>query len=269
MIGEKLDLNNLLHSEKNEDVIWSLTGNDFLIEDNIITFTKDGRFILKVECIEDKSENDSIVINVVKWGAEPGIDRRKTRPYQTEILDNWVLITEEACLRWLPEVEKHLLQCVQFVTHYTLKNEKPIIIVPRKILFYQWLNEIKKSFGNDVTVLLFGDNKNDIDQLRIMTYPSDVKVIVLATIQMASKQEFIKTINNGEHLFMLIDEVHNVGSIKYSKVLNILTGPRIGLSATPHRYRDPEGTERILEYFWRKYQSKVYYHGCYKRWIFK
>jgi len=48
---------------------------------------------------------------------------------------------------------------------------------------------------------------------------------------------------------LIADEVHQVGSEKYSDVLTIVAGKRLGLSATPERYGDAIGTERLLEYF--------------------
>ena len=39
------------------------------------------------------------------------------------------------------------------------------------------------------------------------------------------------------------------GSPQNSRVLSIEAGARMGLSATPKRFGDAEGTERLLEYF--------------------
>ena len=48
---------------------------------------------------------------------------------------------------------------------------------------------------------------------------------------------------------VIADEVHEIGSRENSKILNIDTGPRLGLSATPKRYGDPIGSEKIIQYF--------------------
>ena len=44
-------------------------------------------------------------------------------------------------------------------------------------------------------------------------------------------------------------EVHEIGSRKNSNAIKINSGPRLGLSATPKRYGDPEGTAKIINYF--------------------
>ena len=65
----------------------------------------------------------------------------------------------------------------------------------------------------------------------------------------ACSQEFLRRINQGEHLFIVVDEVHRIGSPKRRNILQLETGPRLGLSATPRRYGDAEGTAAIFEYF--------------------
>lgn len=49
---------------------------------------------------------------------------------------------------------------------------------------------------------------------------------------------------------LVSDEVHVLGSSENRKILdNIDAGSRLGLSATPERFLDPEGTRAIFEYF--------------------
>ena len=48
---------------------------------------------------------------------------------------------------------------------------------------------------------------------------------------------------------VVADEVHEIGSKENSKALEIESGPRLGLSATPRRYGDPVGTAKIFHFF--------------------
>lgn len=48
---------------------------------------------------------------------------------------------------------------------------------------------------------------------------------------------------------MVADEMHRMGSPKRRKILSIDSGARLGLSATPRRYGDPEGTRALFGYF--------------------
>ena len=54
--------------------------------------------------------------------------------------------------------------------------------------------------------------------------------------------------HRGELMF-IGDEMHSLGTENTLNVLPENASYRIGLSATPERYRDPEGTQRLFEYF--------------------
>jgi len=68
-------------------------------------------------------------------------------------------------------------------------------------------------------------------------------------MQTAAMNEFRSAIREGAHLFLVADEVHRIGSPNHLQLLLLNTGARLGLSATPRRAGDPEGTARILDYF--------------------
>jgi superfamily II DNA or RNA helicase len=68
-------------------------------------------------------------------------------------------------------------------------------------------------------------------------------------MQTAAMSEFRTAVRQGSHLFMVADEVHRTGSANHLQLFSLDTGPRLGLSATPHRAGDPVGTARILDYF--------------------
>lgn len=254
VIFEKIDLSKYTISETLkfevlDNKVFRIDNNNFLVAINY------GKTKLIVSD-QNNNQNREISIEVVNWGAEPGINRRKTRDYQETILNNWTSNNRIGLLEMATGSGKTFTAMCAIRNSIYMHNEIPLIVVPRKILFNQWKDEIEKTFGNEVNLLLFGNDNNDINSLKIMSYPSKVKTIILATLQTASKKEFISTINHGNHLFLVVDEVHNVGSSKYSKLLNLNTGPRMGLSATPKRYRDPVGTKKIYDYFIKSIEPK-------------
>ena len=65
----------------------------------------------------------------------------------------------------------------------------------------------------------------------------------------ACSEDFVKNVSQGKHLFVVVDEVHRLGSPRRRNALNIDAGARLGLSATPRRYGDPEGTAVLFDYF--------------------
>src|SRR5262249_16219049 len=70
-----------------------------------------------------------------------------------------------------------------------------------------------------------------------------------STMQTAAMPTFRSAVQKGEHIFLVADEVHRVGSPENRNILSLNSGPRLGLSATPRRAGDPEGTAAILDYF--------------------
>jgi len=128
-----------------------------------------------------------------------------------------------------------------------------LILVPSRILLNQWEEEIKREIQGAALLLVGSGNTRwrKSDRLRRFT-ANNSKLgsrIIIATMQTASNDKFLKQIEAGQHLMVVADEVHKTGSPKYSKVFSLNSGPRLGLSATPRRFGDQNGTLKILEYF--------------------
>lgn len=68
-----------------------------------------------------------------------------------------------------------------------------------------------------------------------------------ATLQSATFQELLRRIR--APMLVIGDEAHNYGSAKVAACLPPQAAYRIGLSATPEKWMDPEGTGRITDYF--------------------
>jgi superfamily II DNA or RNA helicase len=128
-----------------------------------------------------------------------------------------------------------------------------ILLVPSQLLLAQWQKEIAEFFG-DANVLLAGAGNDDWRKPSVLrSFTSDDPLmggrIVLATMQTARSAEFVGRVRGGAHLLLIADEVHQIGSAENSNALSILAGKRLGLSATPERYRDQGGTARVFDYF--------------------
>lgn len=133
-------------------------------------------------------------------------------------------------------------------------HEVPIILVPTELLLEQWYGELQENLTDlDLTILRCGAGYTkwrDDGLLRPWTRPgSEGNRIVLATMQTAATVEFRDALKQGDHLFLVADEVHRIGSPHHMQLLSLNTGPRLGLSATPRRAGDPYGTGRIFDYF--------------------
>jgi superfamily II DNA or RNA helicase len=135
-----------------------------------------------------------------------------------------------------------------------VKNKGPVIIlVPSELLLFQWLAEIQVYFGNEIpSVMVSGAGSVYWMKPQVVegfTQKDGTRRITISTIQTASQFDFLNRIVCGNHLLIVWDEVHWAGAPTYSQILKLNAGGKLGLSATPKRYGDPEGTQKILDYF--------------------
>lgn len=134
-----------------------------------------------------------------------------------------------------------------------LATDQPaIVLVPSQLLLEQWRREIEDEIP-DSTVLMCGGGhtkwKNK-GKLKAHTSP-DLRMnrVVLSTMQTAATDTFINGVYGGEHLLIVADEIHQIGSPFNARAMAIESGASLGLSATPIRYGDPEGTAKIFKRF--------------------
>lgn len=124
-----------------------------------------------------------------------------------------------------------------FMSIYLLSKlkSKAIIIVNKITLMNQWKDEINK-FLPDVSVGILQGQKNiDIHD----------KDITIAMLQSLSRIDYPDSYFN-EFAVSIFDEVHNIPSLNFSKVLFKLTSKyTIGLSATPKR---SDGCEYVFKW---------------------
>ena len=134
------------------------------------------------------------------------------------------------------------------------RGEVPVLVVPSELLLEQWYKELSENLGDlNLQVLRCGAGHTKWRDDRLLgswtRAGSDTPRLVLSTMQTAASDDFRLALRQGTHLFLVADEVHRIGSPNHQKLLLLDSGPRLGLSATPRRAGDPDGTARILDYF--------------------
>ena len=136
-----------------------------------------------------------------------------------------------------------------------VRGESILVIVPSELLLLQWAKEISETLATlNPSILLCGGGNDSWKDPGILAAYTRKRAqgssrIVISTIQTATSDEFLSRVEQGNHLFIIVDEVHRAGSTYNRRLFGLNTGPRLGLSATPHRYGDPIGTEALLTYF--------------------
>lgn len=188
-----------------------------------------------------------------KWKPSNHNGSRTPLPHQVNALEAWVNSNRRGILEHATGSGKTF--SAMCAIHDAFKrNEVVIILVPSRDLLKQWDRELRDTLREDtIYFLLCGDNNNEWKKTgTLLSWTSGggaTHRIILATMDTACSEEFIKNISQGSHLLLVADEVHRLGSPKRRNTLHINAGARLGLSATPRRYGDPEGTAALFDYF--------------------
>lgn len=188
-----------------------------------------------------------------KWLPASGKNIKPLRPHQAAALEAWRKKGRRGILEHATGSGK-TFTALCAIRNALYRNQSVLILVPSIGLLEQWEIEAKKALSDiDVKFLICGTGhsqwKND-NTLRIWTQKSnELKKIVIATMDTASSDDFISKLSQGEHLFVVADEVHRIGSLKRRNFFKVISGDRLGLSATPIRFGDREGTAALFEYF--------------------
>lgn len=135
------------------------------------------------------------------------------------------------------------------------RDHTAVVICPGEILLEQWADEMERAWPDlELRLLRVGSSKASRNWQSLVpdyTTPlmTSARRVVLATIDSAAGAIFRDRADTGDHTLVVVDEVHTAGSEYRSGVLTIRAGGRLGLSATPERFDDPEGTQKIFDYF--------------------
>jgi len=129
-----------------------------------------------------------------------------------------------------------------------------VIACPYNHLVKQWKGEIEKFGITSEMVIADSTNLKWKDQLTdtLLDMKNGIleKIIVLTTHDTFPSHDFIKIAKEAkERMFLIVDEVHGIGAPKRKTGLLEEYGWRLGLSATPKRWFDFEGTEKLYDYF--------------------
>ncbi len=177
--------------------------------------------------------------------------RRRLMPHQAKAIELWEKAGRRGVFEHATGSGK-TFTAIEAIKKHLTTGEPALVLVPSQLLHEQWKREILEEIP-DASVLMAGSGHikwKDRGRLRSQTSPGlGMNRVVIATMQTASTDAFINGLYQGDHLLIVADEIHQIGSPKNSIALTIQSGASLGLSATPIRYGDPEGTQRIFTRF--------------------
>ncbi|NPU64718.1 DEAD/DEAH box helicase family protein [Bradyrhizobium sp. 83012] len=177
---------------------------------------------------------------------------RSLHPHQAAGLASWAANGRKGILAFVTGSGKTFTAITALKDSLKNRNKIAVVVAPDQVLFDQWYRELEvasSELGGGILRAGAGHTRWR-ESLRLWTSPGPRKRILLATVQTASSDEFRAGLTGGDHLLLIADEVHRLGSPHHRKLLDeSLFGERLGLSATPERAGDPIGTSALLGYF--------------------
>lgn len=178
------------------------------------------------------------------------------RDYQRDAVDAWFANENQGLFQMATGTGK-TFTALAALDEYTDVIDDPllcVIAVPQKHLARQWSEEMDLFGLSQPKFTYHSENpdwKRDLSravsnlELGVSNYEC-----LITTHQTLSGEHFREKIRQFSQKAILIgDEVHGLGSEKRQEGLLETYNARIGLSATPERYYDEEGSEFLLDYF--------------------
>ncbi|MFG2822619.1 DEAD/DEAH box helicase family protein [Kitasatospora sp. NPDC048365] len=143
------------------------------------------------------------------------------------------------------------LYCAQVMIEQGLT---PIFVVPSNLLLDQWARQVKELLGCRVVLCGAGNDRwssSGLVRAALEQRSPAVPYAVIAVLNSAVTPAFRSQVRPlASRVGVVVDEVHRIGSPQARGILQWLEAPaRLGLSATPERANDPEGTKLTFDYF--------------------
>lgn len=180
----------------------------------------------------------------------PGIELRS---YQNKAIDNWLAAGGRGILEMATGSGKTFTALGLAARLYAQDLlQATVIVVPYRHLVTQWIREARK-FGLEPLACM-QSRDSWLSRLQTCLYNLNRGEIPFASFITTNSTfhstSFQAALRNFPHRTLIVgDEAHNLGAQKLSQALPENIKMRLGLSATPERHSDPEGTAALFDYF--------------------
>ena len=181
------------------------------------------------------------------------------RDYQKQALAAWFRNQGRGLLQMATGTGKTVTALSLATKLYEASQEKNqslavVVLCPFQHLVSQWGEEARRFGMNPVLCFRsrrtwFDDLAARLDECRRGDRPFAMAIATNATFQTDAFQQLARELP--EHTLLIADEVHNVGAPALRELLPDHVRYRLGLSATPERWYDDEGTAALTGYFGR------------------
>lgn len=180
----------------------------------------------------------------------------KLRSYQKDAINTWIKNNGHGILAMATGSGK-TLTALSATTHIIHQIDQKVgaipllVVVPYLHLVEQWAEE-----GKHFNIHFIkcnseykGWEKELNHAITSAMFDKSFFIPILTTIGTYKTDRFQKLVNKLENILLIVDEVHNFGTSSIQQRYLENTIFRLGLSATPKRYMDEDGTKKIFDYF--------------------
>lgn len=176
------------------------------------------------------------------------------REYQIQAYNNWVNNDFTGVFGMATGTGKTKTSLNCLLNEYKKTNTYyAVILVPSIALLNQWEEEVLSFNFQNIIKVGGGNNWEKEFSNYVSNFNAGLRknIVLISTYASFTSSKFQKYFKKVEQEFVLIaDEAHNMGAKNIKAAMNnSLIKKRIGLSATPKRIYDPEGTEFIDQFF--------------------
>ncbi|MBR7553622.1 DEAD/DEAH box helicase family protein [Allobacillus sp. GCM10007491] len=179
-------------------------------------------------------------------------DYIKLREYQIEAIKSWFKNSAQGLLEMATGTGKTITAISAVSKLYENTGKLAVVIAcPYTHLVNQWVEDLKK-FNMAPIIAYGGKNWEETlnDQITSFNYDIINHFCVITTNDTFSSEKMQNQLRNlKSDTVFVADEAHHLGA-KYlnSKLIDAIPY-RLALSATPNRWYDDEGTDKLLKYF--------------------
>lgn len=182
------------------------------------------------------------------------------RDYQLKAIQSWVSNSYHGIFNMATGTGKTLtaIYAVRELVEKVCSRYVLIVAVPfQHLIDDPWVQDLSKhlvSSSKSVIIPVFSGNTKWSVQLSDAKVDYKLKlldsIVIVSTYDSLSGERFERLIKDiATEVIFVADEVHNAGADTYRLSLNEKYPYRLGLSATPARYLDEDGTNFIQNYF--------------------
>lgn len=185
---------------------------------------------------------------------KPALQLSKTpRDYQQEAITAWEEQGRRGIFEMATGTGKTITAISAAVNVFQSEGRLALVVlVPYKHLVDQWIEELQEVGFRPIPCYESTNfwKKNAAESIREFNAKLVDHLCLVSTHQTGSMEPFRKMLARLHSPFLLLgDEIHELGAANYRKALAEQAPWRIGLSATPDRWYDEEGTSVLRSYF--------------------